>query len=187
MPVSDPKRSFPPLQGAFTLKQSSDELPQRAWLLPGEKPIKLSEEARKDLVKCIGERGIRLLQQEIGIVDKANAVSPEVEPIFRFETAWGRQVAKPRYRMEATVNRSKEGVSFLSNPCTVNKKFFWPNMTNENLDGSEETDMPSPHSHLSGSIRSTAWCSRRPRRSRMFAHGFSSMANQIPRECRPAS
>ena len=46
--------------------------------MPGEKPIKLSEEARKDLVKCIGERGIRLLQQEIGIVDKANAVSPEV-------------------------------------------------------------------------------------------------------------
>lgn len=60
-------------------------------------------------------------------------------------------------------------------------------MTNENLDGSEETDVPSPHSHLSGSIRSTAWCSRRHRRSRMFAHGFSFMANQIPRECRPVN
>jgi hypothetical protein len=31
MPVVDSKRSFPPVQGTFTLKQGSDSLPMSAW------------------------------------------------------------------------------------------------------------------------------------------------------------
>ena len=49
MPVYDPKRAFPPTQGTFTLKNSSDVLPPSVWTRPGEKPIRLSKEMKVEL------------------------------------------------------------------------------------------------------------------------------------------
>jgi hypothetical protein len=72
--------------------------------------------------------GIRILDKEIGIVEKQSASRPDVPPMFRYESAWG-NVPRPRYRCDVQEITSSN-VGHLSNPCTVNKKFFWPNMTN---------------------------------------------------------
>jgi len=133
MPVYDAKRSFPPTQGTFSMKQSSDKLPQSSWIKPGAKPIKLSTEMRIELSRAIGEKNVRVLETNIGFATKHSTEKPQVDPIFRYETAW-QQAPRPIYK-QAVVAINNEAGTFLSNPCTVGKKFFWPNMTNENIDG----------------------------------------------------
>mmetsp|Transcript_53934 Transcript_53934/g.128196 ORF Transcript_53934/g.128196 Transcript_53934/m.128196 type:complete len:235 (-) Transcript_53934:31-735(-) len=135
MPVHDARRTFPPLQGQFTLKKTSQVLPQSSWVQAGEKPIRLNEEGRKDLVKAIGEKGMALLEKSIGTASRPKAPPPDVDPIFRFETAWGKNVSKPVYKQATSVKTTPEGCTFLDNPCTRDHKFFWPNMTNEYIDG----------------------------------------------------
>ena len=73
--------------------------------------------------------GLRLLEKEIGIENKESPNRPDVPPIFRFESAWGK-VPRPRYRCDILEQKSSADVTFLSNPYTVSKKFFWPQMTN---------------------------------------------------------
>ena len=62
MPVYDAKRSFPPTQGTFSIKQSSDKLPQSSWIKPGAKPIKPSLEMRIELSRTLGEKNVRVLK-----------------------------------------------------------------------------------------------------------------------------
>ena len=134
MPVYDPKRSFPPTQGTFTLKNSSDVLPPSVWTRPGEKPIRLSKEMKVELAIAIGAKNMRVLEENIGFGDKRPAGPPEVDPMFRYETAW-QKAPRPVFKQATTVTSNFAGARFLSNPCTVGGKFFWPNMTNENIDG----------------------------------------------------
>mmetsp|Transcript_46029 Transcript_46029/g.115449 ORF Transcript_46029/g.115449 Transcript_46029/m.115449 type:complete len:220 (-) Transcript_46029:6-665(-) len=134
MPVYDNRRAFPPLQGAFKVGQPDAGLPQSAWLKPGERPVHMSPAFRADLSRGIGEHAVRIIEQNIGAVPKRNTADPVVDPIFRYETAWGTKVPRPSYHLDITAKQG-DGVPHLDNPCTVNKKFFWPSMTNEFIDG----------------------------------------------------
>ena len=134
MPVYDPKRSFPPTQGTFSMKQSSDKLPQSSWIKPGEKPIKLTPAMRVELSRAIGEKNVRVLETNIGFAPKREKEPPQVDPMFRYETAWQR-APRPVFKQATQVKANDAGATFLSNPYTVGHKFFWPNMTNETIDG----------------------------------------------------
>jgi hypothetical protein len=134
MPVYDPKRSFPPTQGTFSLKRSSDVLPQSTWTKPGEKPIALTPQMRTELSRAIGEKNVRVLEANIGFTGKRQGEPPSVSPMFRYETAW-KNAPRPVFKQATQVTANDAGATFLSNPCTVGHKFFWPNMTNENIDG----------------------------------------------------
>jgi hypothetical protein len=92
---------------------------------------------------CSGP-GVRVLDKEIGIVEKQSASRPDVPPMFRYESAWG-NVPRPRYHCDVQETTSSSDVVHLSNPCTVGKKFFWPNMTNgEELNLSGHLERPDP-------------------------------------------
>lgn len=41
-------------------------LPQSSWVYPGEKPIRLTEQGRKDLSNAVGEKGMALIESCIG-------------------------------------------------------------------------------------------------------------------------
>ena len=75
------------------MKQSSDKLPQSSWIKPGEKPIKLTPAMRVELSRAIGEKNVRVLETNIGFAPKREKEPPQVDPMFRYETAWQRGVA----------------------------------------------------------------------------------------------
>ena len=143
MPVHDPKRAFPPTMGTFSLKQDrrtyfgdppGEKLPMSVWLKPGQKPIKLSAAAKVDLARAIGEKNMRVLDAGIGFAPGRETEPPRMDPIFRYETAW-QTAPRPVFKQNTSVKKNEQGGAFLSNPCTVRGKFFWPDMTNENING----------------------------------------------------
>ena len=92
------------------------------------------EAMKVELSRAIGAKNMRVLEDNIGFSGKRPSGPPEVDPMFRYETAW-QQAPRPVYKQATTVTSNDAGARFLSNPCTAKGKFFWPNMTNENIDG----------------------------------------------------
>ena len=121
MPVYDPKRTFPPTQGTFSFKRSSDKLPQSSWVKPGEKPIKLTPAMRTELSRAIGEKNVRVLETDIGFAPRREREPPQVDPMFRYETAW-QQAPRPVFKQATEVKANDAGSTFLSNPYTGARK-----------------------------------------------------------------
>ena len=84
------------------------KLPQSSWVKPGEKPIKLTPAMRTELSRAIGEKNVRVLETDIGFAPRREREPPQVDPMFRYETAW-QQAPRPVFKQATEVKANDAG------------------------------------------------------------------------------
>jgi hypothetical protein len=107
--------SFPPLLSTFTLRQTKQAVAKET------KPIAMTDDLRANLEQVLGDKNVRMLEDQIGFQAKSAHEIPVVSenPPPVFHTVFGDR-PKPQYKFTSRPHQTK-----------IKGKFFWPNMTNE--------------------------------------------------------
>mmetsp|Transcript_52964 Transcript_52964/g.115031 ORF Transcript_52964/g.115031 Transcript_52964/m.115031 type:complete len:228 (+) Transcript_52964:1-684(+) len=106
--------SFPPLLTTFTTRHS------KPVVRHDTRPIPMTSDLRNNLCQVLGDQNVAMLESNIGFQEKQAheipVVSENPPPVFR--TVFGER-PRPDFKFTSKPHQTK-----------VNKKFFWPNMTN---------------------------------------------------------
>jgi hypothetical protein len=122
----------------WSLRQK-DEVVQKI-----DRPIVISGQMKKELSILLGEDKVKLLEDSIGIQEKAVRGNPGPDfvapPVWK--NAWGDNVARPKYQIDPRPHPSK-----------IHGQIYWPNMTNDQAKFPVKIELPEEVTDLQSWLR----------------------------------